>query len=249
MCSEQMNILITGHLDGTNTPKQEALLEEHLCKCDACRRLLNEYKTIDAELSEMTLTPPAGFSASVMNAISQEAPLQKKTKKHPFRYGTMIAAAAAVLVLAVSAGHISMPKGGSAAIYSMSDSEAAAEEQHAQVADMVIPESESYSLTTDSKLETKTASGSIARLPANVDCAALANTEECYVGLLYADSAPEALKHASSLPLDGGTMYTISQETLNELKAQYPELQIYAPEDAAPEESKDAYLILVNDPA
>ena len=81
MCSEQMNILITGHLDGTNTPKQAALLEEHLRQCDDCRRLLNEYKAIDAKLSAIDLTPPAGFSSSVMNAISQEAPPQKKTKK------------------------------------------------------------------------------------------------------------------------------------------------------------------------
>lgn len=252
MCSEQMNILITGHLDGTNTLKQEALLEEHLRQCDDCRRLLNEYKSIDAKLSELTLAPPAGFTASVMNAISQETPLPKKAKKHSFRYGTLLAAAAAVLVLAVSAGHISMPKNSSVAIYptaaDAAPCEAATEESEAILEDNeAMPEEPQAMNRTEAAM--KAASGTSHNLPANVDCAALANTEECYVGLLYEDTIPAALKDTSSLPLSGGTMYTISQDVLNSLKSQYPELQIYAPETMIPEESKDAYLILVKDPA
>lgn len=240
MCSEQMKILISGHLDGCNTPKQEATLTEHLNQCAECRRLLHEYQAIDAELAGLAQAPPAGFSASVMNAISQEAPRPKKAKRHSFRYGTMIAAAAAVLVLAVSAGHIVMPKGGFAAIHL----------PVAQKEDCAAP-TENYAMAEEDQvmLETKTASGNASAQSANVDCAALADIEGCYVGLLYADGTPELLKHSSSLPLSGGTMYTISQETLNDLKDQYPALQIFAPENTVPPEDTDAYLILVKDPA
>lgn len=252
MCSEQMNILITGHLDGTNTPKQEAILDEHLHKCAECRRLLNEYESIDAELSKFTVAPPAGFTASVMHAISQEAPLPKKAKKHTFRYGTMIAAAAAVLVLAVSAGRITMPKGSSVAIYpteaDATPTEAAVEESEIILEDREALPEEPQAVNR-AETEIKSASGASQHFPANVDCAALANTEGCYVGLLYEDSIPEALKDAPSTPLSDGTMYTVSLDILNELKEQYSVLQIYSPENIVPDESKNAYLILATDPA
>lgn len=250
MCDEQMKRLISGHLDGCNTEKQEATLTAHLQECAECHRLLNEYKAIDSALSELTLSPPAGFSADVMGAISQETPRPPKAKKHSFRYGTMIAAAAAVLILAVSAGHIALPKGGAAAIYPSAADKAVTEESAAE-APAEATEEESYA-TADMEqttLETKTASGNASANSANVDCAALAETEGCYVGLLYADSIPEALKHTPSTPLSDGNMYAVSQDILMGLKEQYPELEIFSPQDTVPDDGKDAYLIFVNDPS
>ena len=245
MCSEQMKLLISGHLDGCNTPKQEAVLEEHLRQCAECRRLLREYEAIDAELAGLTQAPPAGFSANVMNAISQEAPRPQKERKHAFRYGTMIAAAAAVLVLAVSAGHISMPKGGSAAIYPSVTEEAACE----------APDMENYAMADQvpmeyhAEAEVKSASGASQNHSANADCAALANAEACYVGLLYADHTPSILINYSSTPLPGGSLYAVTPLLLNELQSYFPELQIFAPDGITPEETKEAYLFLMNDPA
>jgi len=154
------------------------------------------------------------------------------------------------LILAVSAGHIALPKGGATAIYPTAVDKAATEDSAAE-APAEATEEESYVMADmeQTTLETKTAAGNASAQSANVDCAALANTEGRYVGLLYADSTPEALKHASSTPLSGGRMYTISQDVLMGLKEQYPELELYSPKDFAPEEGKDAYLILVNDPA
>lgn len=247
MCSEQMKLLISGHLDGCNTEKQDATLQAHLQECAECRCLLNEYKAMDRALSGMTVTPPPGFAAGVMSAISQEAPLPKKPKKRSFRYGTVIAAAAAMLILVVSAGHVALPKGGAAAIYPSAADKAVTEEAAAEApAETQVEESYATADMPKLTLETKTAAGNTS---ANVDCAALAETEGCYVGLLYADSTPEALKHAASTPLSGGRMYTVSQDVLMGLKEQYPELEIFSPEDTVPEDGKDAYLILVNDPA
>ena len=241
MCSEQMKILISGHLDGCNTPKQEALLSEHLAQCPECRRLLDDYKTIDAGIAGFTQAPPASFTDSVMHAITQDVSRSKKTRNHPFRYGTAVAAVAAVLILSVSAGYIALPKVGSAAIH---PSPAPEEAQ-----DMEAPEAENYAMADQATLETKSASAYTEPLPANVDCAALASTEGCYVGLLYDSSIPQALENVSSLPLSGGMMYTIPQSTLNDLKEQFPDLQIYKPDDIVPDEDADAYLILVTEPA
>lgn len=239
MCSEEMRILISGHLDGCNTPKQEAALTEHLAQCPACRRLLNDYKTIDAGIAGLEKAPPASFASSVMRAIEQDAPRAQTPKKRPFRYGTMIAAVAAVLVLAVSAGHIALPKGGSAAL-----------NQGAAVADTdAEAPQETHFLTEDSTvLESKAVAEEAEPLPANIDCAALANNEGCYVGLLYAqeEDLPE-LSDAAKLPLSGGVRYTISQAQLNDLKERFSELQIFAPEGTALNEDANAYLILVTE--
>lgn len=239
MCSEEMRILISGHLDGCNTPKQEATLTEHLAQCPACRRLLHEYKTIDAGIAGLEKTPPASFTNSVMRAIEQDAPRAQTPKKLPFRYGTMIAAVAAVLVLAVSAGHIALPKDGSTAINQGASG---------SYLDAEAPK-ETYSAMADSaSLESKAVTEEAEPLPANIDCAALANSEGCYVGLLYAqeEDLPE-LSDAAKLPLSGGVRYTISQRQLNDLKERFSELQIFEPEGISPDEDANAYLILVTE--
>ena len=42
MCNEEMQTLLSGYLDGVNTPEQDAVLEEHLARCEDCRRTLAE---------------------------------------------------------------------------------------------------------------------------------------------------------------------------------------------------------------
>ena len=262
MCDEQMKRLISGHLDGCNTEKQEATLAAHLQECAECRRLLKEYEAIDAKLSEMSLTPPSGFCANVMNAISKEAPQSKKEPKHAFRYGTMIAAAAAVLVLAVSAGHIALPKGGSAAIYPSVVEEAAAEapdeeafeaEKTTKMADAA--PAEEPNITADeapmeyhAQEETEPTMDVFLFRSAYEDCTALANEEGCYVGLLYLDNTPNILINYPFTPLPGGNLYVVTPELLNELQSYFPNIQIFAPEGMTPEEGKEAYLFLMNDP-
>ena len=84
------------------------------------------------------------------------------------------------------------------------------------------------------------------RMPANVDCAALARAENRPVGLLYADPAelPE-LDGAPSLPLDGGTRYEVTQKSLDALALRFDDLQVFEPEGYLPEEDHPAYLIVV----
>lgn len=239
MCSEEMKILISGHLDGCNTPKQEAALTEHLAQCPVCRRLLNDYKTIDAGIAGLEKAPPASFTSAVMRAIEQDAPRAQTPKKRPFRYGTMIAAVAAVLVLAVSAGHIALPKGGSTAL----SQGAVAQDMNAE-----IPITADSTITYSASLESKATAEEAEPLPANIDCAALANNEGCCVGLLHAQEEDlPGLTDAAKLPLSGGVRYTISQTQLNDLKERFAELQIFAPEGIAPIEDAKAYLILVTE--
>ena len=50
------------------------------------------------------------FTANVMKAISEEeVPQPKKQTRFPLRYGTAIAAVAAVFLIVVSTGKISLP--------------------------------------------------------------------------------------------------------------------------------------------
>ncbi len=235
MCSEEIQCLLSGHLDGCNTPEQEATLQAHLVQCPQCRQTLEEYRKMDAALAGMAKEPPASLSGSVLQAISQEIPQPKKPRKLPFRYASAIAAVVAIALLAVSYSGIALPNTGATSIFTYSKDVPAAEAEEA-------PASEPASAA---EITASSVASSSASLHANVDCAALAKAENCTVGVLYTqeDTLPE-LSDAVSLPLSGGVRYTITQKQLEELQKNY-ELLLYSPESGPLSSDARAYLIVV----
>ena len=107
MCkNEEMLLLLSGHLDGCNTPEEEAMLEAHMAECPDCRRILTEYERFDAGIGDLTQEPPAGFTAGVMRAIKEDQPkaVDKKPRRFTFGFATAAAAVAAVFLLAIGSG-------------------------------------------------------------------------------------------------------------------------------------------------
>ena len=250
MCkNEKMQLLISGHLDGCNTPEEERALQEHLAQCPDCRQALEEYERIDALLRSM---PPAevpeGLTERIMQAVEAEprrsAPAKKR--KLPFGFATAAAAVAAVLILAVSSGWLPGMGKGSAKLFASKSADAempaaaaepaCAEEPEAEEPAAIAPEA-AYSAATETP----------AGLPANVDAQALADAEFCPVGVLYADPAgiPE-LEGKSSLPLSGGLRYTLRQSELNAIAAGY-DLTVYTPESYINDDNGRALLIVVTE--
>ena len=256
MCkNEKMLLLLSGHLDGCNTAEEEALLQAHLAECPDCRRILTEYEKIDAGIAGLTQAPPANFTANVMRAVQAEprTAAPKKPRRFSFGFGTAVAAVAAIFLLAVGSGKLPQLGAGRAmlndAAVKSADAEPAeiAAEESAEIA----AEEPAAAAETDTPAaaepEAMYAAGTqLNRMPANVDCAALARAENRPVGLLYADPAelPE-LDGAPSLPLDGGTRYEVTQKSLDALALRFDDLQVFEPEGYLPKEDHPAYLIVV----
>ncbi len=237
MCDEKIQELISGHLDGCNTPEQEAILREHLATCPVCNQTMQEYQRMQRDMESLRQEAPASLSAGVMDAITKDAtPKPRLIKKLPFRYGTAIAAVAAALVLVIGSGKFGLPTSGMVSIHSQSP----------QV-DTVQEETAAKDQMPDQILEDTTISASMAAaeaLPANVDCQALAQAQSCIVGVLYGEE-PEELAEAEYLSLSGGRQYAMAQEQLLRLSQDFPEMQLYYPDYVSCDAQATAYLIVV----
>lgn len=95
-CNEYI-IWISGHIDGTNSKKDEQLLQAHLTSCPQCRQVMAEMKANEAVLKEHKLIPPGIIANNVMDAIRKDA--KQKNSKRLRSYIFSVAAVAAVLCL------------------------------------------------------------------------------------------------------------------------------------------------------
>ncbi len=93
-------VWICGHIDGTNSTKEEQTLQDHLKSCPQCRKLLEEMQSNDALLKENALTPPDRILKNVMSTVRKDA--KKKTARIR-SYILSVAAMAAVLCLVLMA--------------------------------------------------------------------------------------------------------------------------------------------------
>ncbi len=89
-------VWISGHIDGTNSPREEQTLQEHLASCSHCRSLLKEMQDNDVLLKKEALPPPERVVDTVMSTIRKEA--KRKTARIR-SYILSAAATAAVLCL------------------------------------------------------------------------------------------------------------------------------------------------------
>lgn len=98
MRCEDALMLISGHLDGANTPEEEQELLAHVSACEACRGVLSAFEMTDTEIAALWEPAPAGLCEDVMAQIKKES---KKRKRRPWL--GLAAAAALMLVIGVSA--------------------------------------------------------------------------------------------------------------------------------------------------
>ena len=104
MTCEEALVLLSGHLDGTNTKEEAAQLREHLDVCAACRDLLEAFQEADQGLLELKAEAPEQLCENVMQAIRVEA----KPKKMARRWRSL--AIAAGLLLVIGFGAMSAPE-------------------------------------------------------------------------------------------------------------------------------------------
>ena len=89
-------VWISGHIDGTNSKKEEQSLDAHLSACPQCRRVLEEMKANDAVLKKDLPVPPERIARNVMVSVRNDC---KKKTRRILSYLTSGAAVAAVLCL------------------------------------------------------------------------------------------------------------------------------------------------------
>ncbi len=248
MCeNEKMRVLLSGHLDGCNTPEEEQALQAHLAACADCRQALEDYIKIDELMRGTRQAAPEGFTANVMRSVEAEprrVEAPAKRRRMPFGFATAVAAAAAVLLLAVNAGWLPGLHQGSAKLFAPKSADAVESEAEPAPADaeapMETPQAEEAAFARAPKKSVV--------LPANVDARALAQEESCPVGVLYADPAelPE-LEGREALALNGGLEYSLTEDEFYALAGQYAdrELTIYTPMHQTPDAAGKAILIVV----
>lgn len=75
-CEEALE-LISGRIDGENTPEEDHLLQAHLDTCAHCREILQAYLEMDNCVA-FAAEPSADFTEKVMAAVKKEAAAKKK---------------------------------------------------------------------------------------------------------------------------------------------------------------------------
>lgn len=91
--------LLSGHLDGENTPEEEQRLQAHLAQCADCRARLQAFARGDRLLRADTAVPPAGLTASIL-AAAANTPQQPAKKPRRAYWGWLATGAAAAALVA-----------------------------------------------------------------------------------------------------------------------------------------------------
>lgn len=99
-CNEYLPLL-SGHLDGVNSEKEEARLQAHLKQCRHCRTLLAQMEAVDAAMTDGLPEPPADLTDRIMEQVRRE-PKKRRFGKRIFTLSAAGLAAAAMLALVFS---------------------------------------------------------------------------------------------------------------------------------------------------
>ena len=97
-CNDYLSLL-SGHLDGENSPEEEQRLQAHLAQCANCRARLQAFERGDRLLRADTAVPPAGLTASILAAAAKtpQRPVKKPRRAYWGGLATGLAAAALVV--------------------------------------------------------------------------------------------------------------------------------------------------------
>lgn len=96
---EKIMPLLSAYMDGELSAEEARAVEEHIAECEYCRLTLESYRAINSDT--LTCQPPKDFTQKVMAKVKAE-PKEKTKKIIPFRYGTLAAAMAALVLLGAS---------------------------------------------------------------------------------------------------------------------------------------------------
>ena len=91
-------VWLSGHIDGTNSPREEQSLREHLKTCANCRALLEEMEKNDRSLKNLTLVPPERIKENVMSAVRKDSK-NKKNRMKSYLFSSVAVAAVLCLVM------------------------------------------------------------------------------------------------------------------------------------------------------
>lgn len=120
---------ISAQLDNELTDREEALLEEHLQGCAACRALQTDFQALHTALQESaaawTAEPPAALAQDVMAAVRAAKVTPFQSKRQAWRRRSW-ACAAAMLALVLLGGGVRLWLNGPLAGGGMSAGSAAA---------------------------------------------------------------------------------------------------------------------------
>ncbi len=94
-------VWLSGHIDGTNSPREESALQAHLDACPNCRRLLEDMQSNDVALKNTTLVPPARIAENVMSVVRKDAK-KKTTRIRSYILSSVAVAAVLCLVMIAS---------------------------------------------------------------------------------------------------------------------------------------------------
>ena len=102
-CNDYLQLL-SGHLDHTNSEKEEKRLQGHLKSCKRCRELLAQMEANDILLNDEAIVPPADLTGRIMQQVSKE-PRKRRSYRRIISYTAAGLATAAMLTLVLT-GHI-----------------------------------------------------------------------------------------------------------------------------------------------
>lgn len=125
--NEEYIALMMKCIDGEASPEEQAALHTHLEQCEKCRVLYESYLEVDKAVQSTQEEPPDTLTDAVMNSIRREkSQNQPKNLFRRYRF-TMIAVAAAVVVL------VAAKMGGNLSFQNSAKAESSAAESAAEM--------------------------------------------------------------------------------------------------------------------
>lgn len=112
-CNDYLQLL-SGHLDHTNSEKEEKRLQGHLKNCRHCRALLAQMEANDVLLKDDAIEPPADLTDRIMSQVKKE-PRKRRSYRRLVSYAAGGLAAAAMLTLVLT-GRFGLPSNDRAAV-------------------------------------------------------------------------------------------------------------------------------------
>lgn len=100
---EKFHELISLAVDGEISVNDEKLLNAHLSVCSECASLLELYKMISAELSDMQAEPPDMLASDIMKEIKKQS---KRRSGRFTMFSRAVASLAAVVVIVIAANEV-----------------------------------------------------------------------------------------------------------------------------------------------
>ena len=106
---------ISAHIDGQNTPEEEAALQAHLSVCPLCRATLEAMTGIEAQTRQLAEEAPPELKPRIMEAVRKDA-AKRERRKRLLGPGAVLGAVAAVLALLLGTGVIRLPQRGASVV-------------------------------------------------------------------------------------------------------------------------------------